>query len=140
MSPQWINIAITVLVILAGTAVNLFIIGRFVGQWGEAMKHTANTLAKVEQRLEEVETSADETENKRALMEGRLQNVETGVDRFWTMRDEFVTMRTTVELEGKHQREQLAAQARSLSVIERQLANLVASKAGFTTISSEDKN
>lgn len=140
MSTQWIGIAISVVVMLGGTAVNLFIIGRFVGQWGEAMKNIAGTLTKVELRIEQVESSGEKTESERRLMDGRLRNVESGVDRFWEMRDEFVTMRTTVELEGKHSREKMESVGRSVSVIERQIGNLVSTRAGFTTLTSEDKN
>lgn len=140
MNPQWVGLIVTVLVALGGTAANLFLMGRFVGQWGEAMKNNVAALAKVEARLEDVEDRTDETENRRALMEPRLQTVESGVDRFWAMRDEFVTMRTTVEIEGKHAREKLEAVARGMAVIERQLGNLVTTKAGFTTLTSEDKN
>lgn len=139
MDSQWIGIAISVLVMLGGTAVNLFIMGRFVGQWGEAMKNIASTLSKVESRVEEVGDQHDETEGKRALMDARLTTVETGVDRFWAMRDEFVTMRTTVEINSKHQTAKLESLDRSVSVIERQLGSLVGSKAGFTTLSSDGK-
>ena len=138
--PSWIGIAISVLVMLGGTAVNLFIIGRFVGQWGEAMKNIAATLAKVEHRIEEIGVQGDAVDNKQGLMEARLVSVESGVDRFWKMRDEFVTMRTTVELVGKHQADKLESVSRSISVIERQLGSLVGSKAGFTTLSSEGDN
>lgn len=140
MTTSWIGIAISVVVMLSGTAVNLFIIGRFVGQWGEAMKNIAATLAKVEEQVEVVGQQADETETKRALMDARLTNVESGVDKFWAMRDEFVTMRTTVEINGKHQSEKLESLSRSVSVIERQIGNLVSSRAGFTTLTSEEKN
>ena len=140
MTTQWIGIAISVAVMLSGTAVNLFIVGRFVGQWSEAMKNIAATLAKVEQRIEEVEGQADKTEGERRLMDGRLGNVETGLDKFWTLRDEFVTMRTTVEINGKYQSEKLDSVSRSVSVIERQIGNLVSSRSGFTTLTSEDKN
>lgn len=140
MSTQWIGIAISVFVMLGGTAVNLFIIGRFVGQWSEALKNITSTLAKVESRVEELGERSDETEGKRALMDARLTNVESGVDKFWAMRDEFVTMRTTVEINGKHQAEKLESVARSVSVIERQIGNLVSGKAGFTVITSEDKH
>lgn len=138
--PSWIGIAVSVLIMLGGTAVNLFIIGRFVGQWGEAMKNIAKTLERVEVRVEDVEALADSTETKGGLMEARLVNVESGVDRFWQMRDEFVTMRTTVEINGKHQSEKLESVGRSISVIERELGSLVGSKAGFTVLSNEDAN
>jgi len=140
MNPQWIGIAVSVAVVLGGTAVNLFIIGRFVGQWSEAMKNIVATLSKVETRLEEVDDRAEVTESKRTLMEARLGHVEGGVDRFWEMRDEFVTMRVTVEQQGKHSSEKLDSLARSYGVIERQLANLVSTRSGFTTLNSENKN
>ncbi len=140
MNTSWIGIAISAAVMLSGTAINLFIVGRFVGQWSEAMKNIASTLSKVEQRIEEVEGQADKTEGERRLMDGRLGNVETGLDKFWTLRDEFVTMRTTVEINGKHQSEKLDSVSRSVSVIERQIGNLVSSRSGFTTLTSEDKN
>jgi hypothetical protein len=131
MTTSWIGIAISVVVMLSGTAANLFIIGRFVGQWGEATKNIATTLSKVERRVEDVESSGEKTESERRLMDGRLKNAESGVDRFWEMRDEFVTMRTTVELEGKHSREKLDSVSRSVSVIERQIANLVSARAAL---------
>ena len=140
MNTSWIGIAISAAVMLSGTAINLFIVGRFVGQWSEAMKNIASTLSKVEQRIEEVEGQADKTEGERRLMDGRLGTVETGLDKFWTLRDEFVTMRTTVEINGKHQSEKLESLGRSVSVIERQIGNLVSTRSGFTTLSSEDKN
>lgn len=138
MNSQWIGIAVSVLVMLGGTAVNLFIIGRFVGQWGEAMKNIASTLAKVEERIETAETQGDDTAAKVGLIDQRLITAEQAAGKFWEMRDEFTAMRVTVEQEGKHSREKLDSLARGQGVIERQLANLVTSKAGFTTLSNED--
>lgn len=140
MSTQWVGIAVSVLVMLGGTAVNLFIIGRFVGQWGEAMKNIAKTLEKVEGRVEHVETDHELTAAKVGLMDQRLIATEQATSKFWEMRDEFTSMRTTVEIEGKHQRETLDSVGRSIAVIERQLGNLVSSKAGFTTLTTEDAN
>lgn len=140
MSTQWVGIAVSVLVMLGGTAVNLFIIGRFVGQWGEAMKNIAKTLEKVEGRVEHVETDHELTAAKVGLMDQRLITTEQATSKFWEMRDEFTSMRTTVEIEGKHQRETLDSVGRSIAVIERQLGNLVSSKAGFTTLTTEDAN
>ena len=141
MTSNWIGIAISVLIMLGGTAVNLFIIGRFVGQWGEAMKNIAKTLQQVEIRVEHVEDKADATETKRSLMDQRLGTAEQATAKFWEMRDEFTAMRVTVEQEGKHAREKLDSVGRSISVIERQLGNLVStSRASFTTLSTEDKN
>lgn len=134
---QWVGIGISVLVMLGGTAVNLFIMGRFVGQWSEAMKNVAATVAKVEDRLENVEGEA----GKVPLLEQRMAGAEAAVSRFWEMRDEFTAMRVTVEQEGKHSRERLDSVARSLSVIERQMANMVTTKGtGFTVLTSEDTN
>lgn len=140
MNPVWVSIAISVVVVLIGTATNLFVIGRFFGRWSATTQNITSTLEKVERRLEDVEERSDASESKRALMDARLTNVEGGVDRFWQMRDEFVTMRTTVEINGKHQNEKLESLGRSVSVIERQIGNLVSSRAGFTTLQSEDKN
>lgn len=140
MSTQWVGIAVSVLVMLGGTAVNLFIIGRFVGQWGEAMKNIAKTLQQVEIRVETVEDKADATETKRSLMDQRLVTAEMATAKFWEMRDEFTAMRVTVEQEGKHARDKLESVGRSISVIERQLGNLVStSRASFTTLTTEDK-
>jgi hypothetical protein len=140
MDSQWIGIAVSVLVMLGGTAVNLFIIGRFVGQWGEAMKNIAVTLKKVEERVEEVDGRASATETKRSLMDQRLSTAEVAAGKFWEMRDEFTAMRVTVEQEGRHQREKLESVVRSIGVIERQLGNLVSGKTGITVITTEDKS
>lgn len=140
MNAAWISIAISVLVVLIGTATNLFVIGRFFGRWSATTQNITATLEKVERRLEDVEGRAEEGDSERRLMDGRLKIVEGGVDRFWEMRDEFVTMRTTIEIEGKHSREKLESVSRSVSGIERQLANLVSTRSGFTTLTSEDKN
>jgi uncharacterized protein YoxC len=140
MSSQWIGIAISVFVMLGGTAVNLFIIGRFVGQWSEAMKNIATTLSKVEERVEATEEQGDTIAAKVGLMDQRLMTAEQAASKFWEMRDEFTRMTVTIEQEGKHSREKLDSLARGQSVIERQLANLVTSKSGFTTLSSEDTN
>jgi len=140
MNSQWVGIAISVLVMLGGTAVNLFIIGRFVGQWGEAMKNIAKTLQQVETRVESVEEKTDATESKRTVMDQRLVTAEQATAKFWEMRDAFTSMQKTVEIEGKHAREKMDSVGRSISVIERQLANLVSTRAGFTTLSSEDTN
>jgi hypothetical protein len=64
MQTQWIGIAVSVLVMLGGTAVNLFIIGRFVGQWSEAMRNIAATLQRVEERVEEVGERGDENHRR----------------------------------------------------------------------------
>lgn len=140
MSSQWVGIAVSVLVMLGGTAVNLFIIGRFVGEWGATMKNIASTLSKVEKRVETVEDKADATETKRSLMDQRLGTAEQATAKFWEMRDEFTAMRVTVEQEGKHARDKLDAVSRSISVIERQLGNLVSTRTGFTTLESKDVN
>lgn len=140
MSSQWIGIAVSVLVMLGGTAVNLFIVGRFVGQWGEAMKNIAKTLERVEARVEDVEHAGELTAAKATLLDQRLVTNEEAVSKFWEMRGEFIALRTTVEIEGKHQREGLVSLGRSIAVIERQLGNLVSSRAGFTTIDSKDTN
>lgn len=140
MDSQWIGIGISVVVMLGGTAVNLFIIGRFVGQWSEAMKNIAKTLAKVEARVEEVGEDSEATSKQVGLIDQRLITAEQAASKFWEMRDEFTAMRVTVEQEGKHSREKLDGLARGQSVIERQLGNLVSSRAGFTTLSNEDRN
>ena len=136
MSTQWVGIAVSVLVMLGGTAVNLFIIGRFVGQWGEAMKNIAVTLKKVEERVEEVGEQTAEV----ALIDQRLTAAEVAVARLSGMSDQIVRLTTTVEIDGKHSREKLDSVSRSISVIERQLGNLVSTRAGFTTLISEDAN
>lgn len=140
MQTQWIGIAVSVLVMLGGTAVNLFIIGRFVGQWSEAMKNIAATLKKVEERVEEVGDQGDDNRNAVVMMQPRIESLEATADKFYEMRDAFIRMTTTIEFEGKQTREHLQSLARSQQVIERQLGNLVSTKAGFTTITSEDTN
>lgn len=140
MDSQWIGIAVSVLVMLGGTAVNLFIVGRFVGQWSEAMKNIAATLAKVEERVEGVVELADDTHNKLALVDQRLGTTELAASKFWEMRDEFITMRVTVEQHGKRTSEQLDAVGRSIGVIERQLGNLVSTERGFTTLKNKETN
>ncbi len=145
MNSQWVGIGLSVLVMLGGTAVNLFIIGRFVGQWGEAMKNIAAMLAKVEERVEEVDgrvgevgDGAEVTAGRLALVDQRLVTAEQAAAKFWDMREEFISMRVTVELSGKSTTELIASLGRSMSVIERQMGNLVASRAGFTTIETKD--
>lgn len=140
MNSQWIGIAISVLIMLGGTAVNLFIIGRFVGQWGEAMKNIAKTLEKVEDRVESVEAQGDQSAARLGLFDQRLITTEQATSKFWEMRDEFTAMRVTVEQQGKQSSEKLESLARSYSVIERQLANLVSTHSGFTTLNTENKN
>lgn len=140
MNTQWIGVAISVLVVLSGLAANLFIIGRFVGQWSETMRSIAKTLAQVEARVEDVEDGREDASRRISLMDQRLGVTEQAASKFWEMRDEFTTLRVTVEQEGKHSREKLDSMARSFSVIERQLANLVTTRSGFTTLTSEDKN
>lgn len=134
MSLQWVGPAISVLVMLGGTAVNLFIIGRFIGQLSETVRNVTATVSKVEARLEEIGQETD----KIPLIDQRLSVVEIATSKFWEMRDEFTAMRVTVEQEGRHSREKLDSLARGQSVIERQLANLVTSKAGFTVIQNEE--
>jgi len=140
MNSQWIGIALSVLVMLGGTAVNLFIIGRFVGQWSEAMRNISTTLQKVEGQVAAVGAQGDETEGRVSLIDARLANTEAAAGKFWEMRDEFTAMRVTVEMTGKQQQQKLDILARGMSVIERQLGNLVTSKAGFTTLTSDDTN
>jgi hypothetical protein len=137
MSSNWVGIAISVLVMLGGTAVNLFIIGRFVGQWSEAMKNIASTLQKVEAQAEAVQDQADGTDGRLQLIDQRLGVAEAATAKFWEMRDAFTRMTVTIESEGKHSREKLESLARGQSVIERQLANLVSAKGGFTVISTD---
>jgi hypothetical protein len=141
MQSQWVGIAISVLVMLGGTAVNLFIIGRFVGQWGEAMKNIAKTLQQVELRVESVEDKADITESKRTVMDQRLITAEQAADKIWEMRDAFTALRVTVEQGSKHQTDKLDSVVRSISVIERQLGNMVStSRSSFTTLTTDDGN
>ncbi len=135
---QWVSPIVTVVVMLVGLAANIFVMGRFIGRQTMQLGNIETSMARVETRVEDVEDLADSTESQRALMEGRLRQVETGVDRFWEMRDEFVRLRTTFEIESKHQAESLERLGRSVAVIERQLGNLVTSRAGFTTLSNED--
>lgn len=140
MDADWTGVAISLLAGAAGLAVNLFIIGRFVGQWGEAVKNTASTLEKVEAGLKQVGEVAEDTAGKVRLIDARVKVTEAAADKFWEMRDAFIRMTTTMEVEGKQQRERLDGIARGQSVIERQLANIVtANRRGAMTIrSSED--
>lgn len=140
MSPQWISVVVAALVMLGGTAINLFIIGRFVGQWSEAMKHLSGTLDRVEARVEAAETQGAMTATEVGRIDARVKITEAVAEKFWEMRDAFIRMTTTLEIEGKQQREKMDSIARGQSVIERQLGNLVASKAGFTTIENEGSN
>lgn len=137
---QWVSIALTVLVVLGGTAVNLFILGRVIGRWGEAMANLGKTLDGVEQRVEDVEEHTAKNATKIGLIDQRLVAAEQVAQKFWEMRDEFTAMRVTVESEGRHARDKMDGIGRSISVIERQMANLVTTRAGFTTLTSEDKN
>lgn len=140
MGSDWWGIALSVLVMLGGTAVNLFIIGRFVGQWGEAMRNIAKTLDKVEERVEVVEGDGEVLSTKIGLMDQRLITTEQAASKFWEMRDAFTAMQKTVEIEGKYARETMASVNRSISGIERMVGNLFTAKAGFTTITTDDKN
>jgi DNA anti-recombination protein RmuC len=133
---QWAGVAISVVGMLGITAANLFFMGRFVGQWSEAMKNIVATIAKVEERVEAVEEQAMEV----PLIDHRLAAAEAAISRFWELRDEFTALRVTVEQQGQHSREKLDSLARGQSVIERQMANLFNTRAGFTTLTSEDKN
>lgn len=139
MSSQWVGIAISIVVVLGGTAVNLFIIGRFVGQWSEALRNLAATLGKVETQLETTSTQAEVTEQKAALIDQRLAAVEVATSKFWEMRDAFTRMSVTLELTAKGTTERLESLGRSVGVIERQMANLVTTKAGFTTLEDAGK-
>lgn len=154
MTPfQWLSIAISLVIMITGTAANLFIIGRFVGRHGEALKHMAGTLGKVEERVEEnrditdkqislIEERVEIAHTKLGLVDVRLVQAEVGLARFWEMRDEFVSLRVTVELTNKQNAESLGQIHRGQSVIERQLANLVSTRieGGFMKMSSEDTN
>jgi len=109
------------------------------------MRNIASALSKVEDRVDEVDTrvghvgeGAEVTANRLALVDQRLVITEQAASKFWEMREEFIAMRVTVEIEGKRSSEKLDSVGRSISVIERQMGNLVASRSGFTTISSED--
>ena len=140
MDADWTGVAISAVVVLGGLAVNLFIIGRFVGQWGEAMKNSTATLAKVESSLREVGEAGEETSGKVQLLEARVKVTEAAADKFWEMRDAFIRMTTTMEVEGKQQREKLDGIARGQSVIERQLANIATGRAsGLTVMTSEEQ-
>lgn len=138
--PQWLGLGLTILVVLGGTGVNLFFMGRFVGKWGELMNHLSKTIADVEERLEAAEAHGDQTAHKVGLMDQRLAGAEAAASKFWEMRDEFTAMRTTIELEGKYARDTQESIKRSIAVIERQLGNLVTTRGGFTTLHSDDKN
>jgi hypothetical protein len=132
----WIGIGISILTVLGGSAVNLFIIGRFIGRSDEAMKNVASTLEKVEGRVEEVAVLAD----KVPLLDQRLTATEVAVAAVAGMKEQITRLTTTIEIDGKHSREKLEGVSRSISVIERQLGNLVTTRAGFTTLTSEDTN
>jgi hypothetical protein len=132
----WIGIGISILTVLGGSAVNLFIIGRFIGRSDEAMKNVASTMEKVEGRVEEVAVLAD----KVPLLDQRLTATEVAVAAVAGMKEQITRLTTTIEIDGKHSREKLEGVSRSISVIERQLGNLVTTRAGFTTLTSEDTN
>jgi hypothetical protein len=132
----WIGIGISILTVLGGSAVNLFIIGRFIGRSDEAMKNVASTLEKVEGRVEEVAVLAD----KVPLLDQRLTATEVAVAAVAGMKEQITRLTTTIEIDGKHSREKLEGVSRSISVIERQLANLVTTRAGFTTLTSDETN
>ena len=135
MDSNWVGIGISVLVMLGGTAVNLFIIGRFVGQWGESMRNIAETLKKVEDRVEEVGEHGEQI----PLLDQRLTAAEVAVAKLSGMSDQIVRLTTTIEIDGKHSREKLDSVGRSIAVIERQLANIATGRtSGLTVISSED--
>jgi len=136
---DWTGVAISAAVVLGGLAVNLFVIGRFIGQWGEAMKNTTTTLKKVEETLHEVGEAAEQTSGKVQLLDARVKVTEAAADKFWEMRDAFIRMTTTMEIEGKQQREKLDSIARGQSVIERQLANIATGRTGGLTVMSTEE-
>jgi hypothetical protein len=136
---DWTGVAISALVVLGGLAVNLFVIGRFVGQWGEAMRNTAATLAKVERAAQQIGEAHEVTVGDVRLLDARVKVTEDAASKFWEMRDAFIRMTAAIEIEGKQQRERLDGLARGQSVIERQLANIVSGRGGgLTVISTED--
>lgn len=136
MDSQWVGIGISVVVMLGGTAVNLFIIGRFVGQWGEAMKNIADTLSKVEKRVEEVGEHGEQI----PLLDQRLSAAEVAVAKLTGMSDQLVRLTTTIEIGDKHNREKLDGVSRSIAVIERQIGSMVSTRIGFTTLTTDDGN
>lgn len=140
MLTQWLNLAITAIVVLGGTGLNLFILGRVVGKWEGSMKTVVDALQKVEKLADEASEASTQNHGALALLGARMDTAEAALSKFWQMRDEFVALRTTIEIEGKNQREKMDSIARSQGVMERQLANMVSTKAGFTTLSSENKN
>jgi hypothetical protein len=134
----WIGAGSAVLVMLSGTAANLFMMGRFIGQWSEALRNLGTTLNDVEKRMERVEDAGDNLSSKVGLMNQRLGHTESAAAKFWEMRDAFIAMKMTVEMGAKAQQEKLEALTRGQAVIERQLGNLVTtrSRSGFTEIST----
>lgn len=142
LDPNWTAVSIAGLVMLGGTAINLFIIGRFVGQWSEAMKNMSSALGRVEAQVLEVSDLSDGNASKLQLMDQRLLVVESATSRFWEMREQFVTLRVTIEMTAKRSDEVAASTGRAIAGIERQLANLVVTrtKSGLTQLSTDKES
>lgn len=124
MSSQWVAVALSVLVVLGGTGLNLFVIGRFIGQWSTALVRVSDDLTKIENRMGEVEDRADATEKRVLTLQGELNVVNKAMDQFWELRDAFMKLSGVLELTSKHTGEQLDGLKRGQAVIERQLATI----------------
>lgn len=124
MNPQWISLGVTIVVVLVGTAVNLFLIGRFVGSFTEAMRNLTQLFGKIEERVEAVEDRSEDSRTWQADVAARLEQAERGTAVVAEFRDEFIAMRATVQSETRHSNEKLDSVVRSIGVIERQLANI----------------
>lgn len=126
LDTNWIGIVLSALVMLGGTAVNLFIIGRFVGQWSEAMKNMSSALTRVEAQVAEVTDQSESNQGKLQLMDQRLLVVEAATSRFWEMREQFVTLRVTVEMTTKRTEETMITVQKSILAIETSLKSIPA--------------
>lgn len=139
MGSEWTAVAISVVVVLAGVGVNLFVIGRFIGQWAEAMRNITTTLTTVKDEASTTAALAEATAGHVQLLDARVKVTESAADKFWEMRDAFIRMTTTIEFEGKQSREKLDGLARGQSVMERQLANIATGRGGGLHILTQEE-
>ena len=138
MSAEWWAFGLTVIAMLAGTAVNVFLVGRWIGASTAQISSLASTQDDHADRIEALERSRQTEAAAREAVIERLKRAEEAAQVLWRVRDDFVAMKAASEVENRHTREKLEAVARSQAEIARQLANMVTTRAAPMVLSREN--
>lgn len=120
---KWLPLAVSL-------AINLLIVGIFVGSLKQTVKGLADAIATIGRRLDAYDNFADQSQIDRANIRARLEAVEKIASDLHTILDKLSRFQAATEVEHRYTRDKLDTLSRDMQSAQRQLANVAGLRPG----------